>query len=148
MTVLPEHETVQQAAVGSLAALGVAASALTSGEQESRTPITGRSLVSLRWSSPAEVTDAVTRAHDAFGVWHTTPAPHRGELVRVLGELLREHKDDLGALGRSRRARSAAKAQEGRDDRHLHFAARRCTAPTHRSDRPPFTGPSTNWRSV
>jgi aldehyde dehydrogenase (NAD+) len=98
VTVLPEHETVQQIAVGSLAALGVAASVLTSGEHESRTPITGRSLVSLRWSTPAEVTDAVSRAHDAFAVWRTTPAPHRGELVRVLGDLLREHKNDLAAL--------------------------------------------------
>ena len=30
--------------------------------------------------------------------WRTVPAPVRGQLVRELGELLREHKDDLGAL--------------------------------------------------
>ena len=34
----------------------------------------------------------------AFATWRTTPAPVRGNLVRRLGELLREHKDDLGAL--------------------------------------------------
>ena len=38
------------------------------------------------------------RAQDAFAQWRTVPAPVRGELVRELGELLREHKDDLGAL--------------------------------------------------
>ena len=30
--------------------------------------------------------------------WRTTPAPVRGNLVRRLGELLREHKDELGEL--------------------------------------------------
>ena len=37
-------------------------------------------------------------AHAAFLEWRTVPAPVRGQLVRELGELLREHKADLGAL--------------------------------------------------
>ena len=34
----------------------------------------------------------------AFAEWRSTPAPVRGNLVRRLGELLREHKAELGAL--------------------------------------------------
>lgn len=37
-------------------------------------------------------------AADAFRVWRDVPAPKRGELIRVLGQLLREHKDALGSL--------------------------------------------------
>ena len=40
----------------------------------------------------------MARATDAFGVWQTTPAPVRGNLVRRFGELLREHKDEVGEL--------------------------------------------------
>ena len=37
-------------------------------------------------------------AQEAFLAWRTCPPPRRGQLVRELGLLLREHKDDLGAL--------------------------------------------------
>ncbi|MES2337752.1 MAG: aldehyde dehydrogenase family protein [Pseudomonadota bacterium] len=40
----------------------------------------------------------ITAAHDAFDRWRRVPAPRRGELVRRLGEVLREHKDALGTL--------------------------------------------------
>jgi len=40
----------------------------------------------------------VAIATDAFATWRTTPAPVRGALVQRLGELLREHKGDLGEL--------------------------------------------------
>jgi len=42
--------------------------------------------------------DVVTRASDAFRVWRVTPAPVRGDLVRVLGALLRRHKAELAEL--------------------------------------------------
>ena len=38
------------------------------------------------------------RAHEAFLAWRTVPAPVRGALVKRLGELLTEHKDDLADL--------------------------------------------------
>ena len=37
-------------------------------------------------------------AHATFLKWRTVPAPRRGELVRRLGEVLREHKQALGTL--------------------------------------------------
>jgi L-aminoadipate-semialdehyde dehydrogenase len=96
VNVLPTHDSVRQTATEALAALGV--TEMAAGEHEARTPITGRSLASLPWSGRAGVGDAVGRAHDAFAEWRAIPAPRRGELVRVLGDLLRKHKDDLGAL--------------------------------------------------
>ena len=48
--------------------------------------------------TPADVDAAVDRATEAFSVWRVTPAPVRGNLVRRLGELLREHKAALGEL--------------------------------------------------
>ena len=35
---------------------------------------------------------------EAFAIWRTTPAPRRGEAVRLCGEALRKHKDALGSL--------------------------------------------------
>ncbi|MQA96194.1 MAG: aldehyde dehydrogenase family protein, partial [Streptosporangiales bacterium] len=63
-----------------------------------RTPITGEDLFGLRATTPAEAERAVTEAAEAFRTWRTTPAPARGELVRRLGDLLREHKADLADL--------------------------------------------------
>tara|TARA_R110002110_G_scaffold12493_1_gene59203 strand:+ start:3263 stop:4792 length:1530 start_codon:yes stop_codon:yes gene_type:complete len=37
-------------------------------------------------------------AQTAFKHWRTVPAPKRGELVRIVGDLLRQHKDALGSL--------------------------------------------------
>ncbi len=37
-------------------------------------------------------------AQTTFQSWRTVPAPARGELVRIVGELLRENKDALGSL--------------------------------------------------
>ncbi|RZQ60127.1 aldehyde dehydrogenase family protein [Amycolatopsis suaedae] len=63
-----------------------------------RTPITGEDLFPLRASTSADAEAAIAAAAEAFGTWRTTPAPVRGELVRVFGELLREHKSDLADL--------------------------------------------------
>jgi aldehyde dehydrogenase (NAD+) len=61
-------------------------------------PIDGREIGRLRTHTPGEVADVVGRSQAAFEQWRSVPAPVRGALVRELGELLRQHKDDLGAL--------------------------------------------------
>ena len=66
------------------------------GELPARTPITGGSLGAA--GQPADVDAAVERAVAAYAEWRSTPAPVRGNLVRRLGELLRAHKPELGAL--------------------------------------------------
>ena len=61
-------------------------------------PIDGGEMGRLRSHTASEAADLIARAHAAYEAWRTVPAPIRGQFVRELGELLREHKDDLGAL--------------------------------------------------
>jgi aldehyde dehydrogenase (NAD+) len=49
-------------------------------------------------SSAADYELLMQRAQDAFRVWRTTPAPKRGEAIRLCGEALRKHKNALGSL--------------------------------------------------
>ena len=68
------------------------------GDLVCRSPIDGHEIGRLRSHTAAEATETITRAHAAYGQWRSVPAPVRGQFVRELGELLRVHKDDLGAL--------------------------------------------------
>jgi len=68
------------------------------GENGARTPITGAAVGFTRGATGLEVDAAVERANAAFASWRLVPPPRRGELVRRLGQLLREHKDDLAEL--------------------------------------------------
>ena len=49
-------------------------------------------------SSSADYDLLMQRAQEAFKIWRTTPAPRRGEAIRLCGEALRKHKDALGSL--------------------------------------------------
>ena len=64
----------------------------------SRTPVTGEVLGHLPLASPADAEAALASASAAFSQWRNVPAPRRGELVRLIGEELREAKDDLAVL--------------------------------------------------
>ena len=68
------------------------------GDLVARSPIDGSELGRLRSHSDEEVDAVVTRAQAAYEGWRLVPAPVRGQLVRELGELLRRHQQDLGAL--------------------------------------------------
>jgi aldehyde dehydrogenase (NAD+) len=61
-------------------------------------PATGEVIATVQATSPADYETIVQRAQEAFAVWRTTPAPRRGEAVRLCGEALRKHKDALGSL--------------------------------------------------
>lgn len=78
--------------------LGVPRSAYTGGDLPVRSPITGESIGAVPQTAPAEATQAIGRAHEAYLAWRSVPAPRRGELVRLLGEELRAAKADLGRL--------------------------------------------------
>ena len=78
--------------------VGVEAAAYTEGDLVVRTPITGEEIARVARTDAAATDAAVARAADAFAAWRDLPAPHRGELVRLLGEELRREKDALGAL--------------------------------------------------
>src|SRR5213593_4490848 len=61
-------------------------------------PINGQKLASVRTASADDYDSAVSRAHEGFLKWRTTPGPVRGDTVRRLGNALREFKHDLGQL--------------------------------------------------
>jgi len=78
--------------------LGVERAAYVGGTLPVRTPITGSVIGRLHEADQAAVTAAIGQAHEAFLAWRQVPAPRRGELVRLLGEELRDHKAELGRL--------------------------------------------------
>jgi aldehyde dehydrogenase (NAD+) len=49
-------------------------------------------------STAAEYDQLMARALEVQKVWRTTPAPRRGEAIRLCGDALRRHKDALGSL--------------------------------------------------
>ncbi len=81
-----------------LAAMGVPAAALSGGDLVVTSPIDGGALAEVASLQAEAVPAVVTGAEAAFRAWRTVPAPVRGELVRRLGEQLRQHKDALGRL--------------------------------------------------
>ncbi|MCW5551734.1 MAG: aldehyde dehydrogenase family protein [Verrucomicrobiae bacterium] len=99
--------TKRQAAVATLKALGLdrknvgvfAGAWAGSGKiLTSYSPNDGSVLGDIRTATPDEYNRAARRAHAAFQQWQTVPAPKRGELIRQLGNALREAKQDLGML--------------------------------------------------
>ena len=61
-------------------------------------PTTGEAIATVMLCSPAAYDRVATAAAGAFRTWREAPAPKRGELVRDLGEALRELKEPLGDL--------------------------------------------------
>ncbi|MFP6742974.1 MAG: aldehyde dehydrogenase family protein [Alphaproteobacteria bacterium] len=78
--------------------LGLDADALGGGDHAVITPIDGAEIARPSPDGPAEVAAKISCAEVAFEAWRRTPAPVRGELIRLFAEELRAHKDDLGAL--------------------------------------------------
>ncbi|HET7304796.1 MAG TPA: aldehyde dehydrogenase family protein [Segeticoccus sp.] len=94
---LPTAEDLRGRASAALERCGVDPASIA-GDRASRSPINGEDLLPVAWTDGAGVDAAVARAKDAFQTWRTTPAPVRGALVRRFGELLSEHKADIGEL--------------------------------------------------
>jgi aldehyde dehydrogenase (NAD+) len=63
-----------------------------------RSPIDGGLLAEFPAATGAQVDEVAFAAAAAFPAWRDTPAPVRGELVRRIGEAVRERLDDLAAL--------------------------------------------------
>ncbi len=70
----------------------------STGNLEARSPIDGSVIGQVGEATSAQIEAAVAQAQSAFLAWRTVPAPRRGELVRVFGNALRTHKDDLARL--------------------------------------------------
>ncbi|MDE2305355.1 MAG: aldehyde dehydrogenase family protein [Gammaproteobacteria bacterium] len=65
---------------------------------DSTNPTTGTRLATVRAASAADYERVMAAAVDAARQWRRVPAPKRGEVVRLIGEELRRHKDALGSL--------------------------------------------------
>ncbi|HUG23193.1 aldehyde dehydrogenase family protein [Piscinibacter sp.] len=78
--------------------LGVDLAPFAGDERTVNSPRDGKPLARLRDHRVDEVQQRIAQAHEAFTAWRSVPAPVRGELVRVFGEVLREHKAPLGRL--------------------------------------------------
>ncbi|WP_395826025.1 aldehyde dehydrogenase family protein [Collimonas sp.] len=80
------------------AELGFDCSAHAGDDLHSRSPRDGAALASLRAHTVTETEAAIQHARQAYEKWRVVPAPVRGELVRILGEVLRQHREPLGKL--------------------------------------------------
>ncbi len=78
--------------------MGVESKAFTTGTLKVRSPIDGSEIGKVTLDTSKTLDAKISRAHKAFLEWRALPAPKRGELVRIYGEVLREHKEDLGKL--------------------------------------------------
>jgi len=78
--------------------LGVLKSSYTDGGLVVRSPISGETIAHVSEASAVEANAAIGRAQAAYLQWRQVPSPRRGELVRLLGEELRDAKADLGLL--------------------------------------------------
>jgi len=68
------------------------------GRLVSLNPATGRPLGVVLQGDAGDYEACARAAAAAFPAWRDTPAPRRGEIVRLCGEALRARKDELGAL--------------------------------------------------
>jgi aldehyde dehydrogenase (NAD+) len=68
------------------------------GDMPSYSPIDGSEIGSVAEATHSDIDRACANANETFLAWRAVPAPRRGELVRLFGNALRNHKDDLARL--------------------------------------------------
>jgi len=95
MTALPKASELERMARDAVTRCGVNLDGPTL-DRTVRSPINGLPIGSFATNS--DVDEAVARAREAFATWRVVPAPIRGALVRRLGALLSEHKEDIATL--------------------------------------------------
>ncbi|NEM96822.1 L-piperidine-6-carboxylate dehydrogenase [Pontibacter burrus] len=61
-------------------------------------PADGNLIATVNMATAKDYEQVITTAQEAFKTWRKVPAPKRGEIVRQVGEKLREHKEALGKL--------------------------------------------------
>ena len=79
-------------------ALDIPGNVLSNGEMEVQSPIDGNVIARIHADTAETVSDKIEAADKAYRSWRLVPAPHRGELIRLFGAALRQHKAALGAL--------------------------------------------------
>lgn len=77
---------------------GVAPKDFTGGTLKVTTPIDGSQIGKVTLDTQKTLNTKIGNAQKAFKQWRMVPAPQRGELIRLFGEELRAHKDELGQI--------------------------------------------------
>lgn len=72
--------------------------AIAHGTAPVHSPVDGSQVATYAQATPSEVKMAVAQSCTAFKTWRMVPAPRRGELVRLFGNALRDHKKNLARL--------------------------------------------------
>lgn len=80
------------------ASLGLDAQLSSAGTLRVVTPIDGSEIGRVEETAVDDMAGVTVRSKRAFEQWRKVPAPRRGELIRLLGEELRNAKEDLGRL--------------------------------------------------
>ena len=70
----------------------------TGKNMDSYSPVDGKLVGSIQLADKSAYEMVIKKAEEAFLAWRTWPAPRRGEIVRQIGEALREKKEPLGRL--------------------------------------------------
>jgi len=70
----------------------------TADRLESVNPATGEVIARVTQATAADYERVVGDAQRSFAQWRLVPAPKRGEIIRLIGQALREKKDALGSL--------------------------------------------------
>jgi aldehyde dehydrogenase (NAD+) len=65
---------------------------------QSINPATGDVIAAVRACAAQDYQRIAADAQEAFLTWRQVPAPKRGELIRLIGQTLRDKKDHLGTL--------------------------------------------------
>ena len=65
---------------------------------DSYSPVDGKKIASISVATPEDYESVIKTAEQAFLFWRHVPAPKRGDIVRQLGDALRQKKEDLGTL--------------------------------------------------
>jgi len=65
---------------------------------ESVSPADGSVIAHVRTANREDYETVISQAQESFPEWRKIPAPQRGEIVRQIGNAVREAKDDLGKL--------------------------------------------------
>jgi len=79
-------------------ALGIDLDLINHGDLTVFSPIEGNPIGQVTTVSPQCMEQSIIAAEEAFVQWRQVPAPKRGELIRVFGQILRDNKEALGAL--------------------------------------------------
>ena len=104
-------------------------------ELPSINPATNEVIAAVTQATAADYDAAVAAAQVGFEEWRTLPAPKRGEVIRDLGNALREYKEPLGELVTLENGKIPHRrfGRSAGDDRYLRFR-RRLVAATLRFD--------------